>query len=239
MGINLSIRRIPLLFIFEAPESRVGKIFDRLAGGVAPTVIGTIADAKALYPALAAIGAGLSKIPGGSAVTAAASSLRNKIIIPMLVNPSTIEVTKTPRVVKTLTKKGIVNQFYQSDPDILSFTGIAGGQKSFLILSQLDALLKTTETGSRNIVTMVYKFGGVYKGNIENFRISASADTPNVFNYSFEFHFVDRNHFRLFLLSIRPGTLNEAIQNPGNFFKENLKLSASELINPAGLSIRK
>lgn len=234
----LNIRRIPLVFIFEAPESKIGKIFGRLAGGAIPTVLGSVADAKAVFPALAAIGAGASKI-GLTGLGGLLGNLQNKIILPMLVNPSTIEVAKTAKVVKTLTKKGIINQFYQSDPDVISFSGMAAGEKSFLILTQLDTLLKTMENGNRNIVTMVYKFGGVYKGNLENFRITASAENPNVFNYSFEYHFIDRNHFRLFLLAIRPGTLNEAIQNPGKFFTESIKLSASELINTTGFSALK
>lgn len=242
MAINLNIQRIPLIFIFDAPESRSGKLFEGLTGGgvnAVPTIIGSVADAKSVFPALGAIGTGLAKIPGVSSATSALNNLRNKIIIPMLVNPSSLTVNKNPRVVKTLTKKGIVNQFYQAEPDVLKLSGTAGGQKSFLILSQLDSLLKTTETGTRNIVTLVYKFGGVYKGIIENFEINVNADNPNVFNYSFDFNFVDRNHFRLFLLAIRPSVLNDAIHNPKQVFKENLRLAASELINTTGISIKK
>ena len=211
--LSVSIRRIPLIFVFDAPNSNFGKLYQRLTGGLVATSIGYLAD---VVPAL--------------------KGMANKVIIPMLVNPSSIDITKTAKAVKTLTKKGIVSQFYQAEPDVVSFSGIAGGQKSFLILAQLDNMLQTIEDGSRNIVTMIYKYGGVYKGNFENFRISTSADNPNIFNYSFEFHFLNRNHFRLFQLGIRAGTLNEAVQNPGKAIRENLKIAAKELMNNTGVS---
>jgi len=219
----IQFRRIPLFFIFDAPQSVIGKIYERAVGGMVPTVIGTIADKAAVMPAL-------SKIAG---------PLKNKIIIPMLVNPTTLSIAKTPNINITLTKRGVLNQYWKSNPDILTFTGRAAGDRAFFILSQIDVMMKTMEEGIRNLVTMVYKFGGVYRGYYENFRMSIDGEKPGIYDYSFDFRFADRNHFRLFLYAIRPSALNEAIQNPGKFVTENLKIAASELASTTGISLRK
>lgn len=239
----LYITRIPITFILEAPKARIGKTFNPIGenGIGGQGVSSQVGAAGGIQPAIAATVNALSKVSEFAAQGSlfALGLATNKIIIPMFVNPSSITVTKTPRRISALTKRGQINQYFQAEPDKVSFRGTAGGQKSFLLLNQLDVLLKSIETGTRNVVKMVYKYAGVYSGVIENFTIETNADNPNIFNYGFDFNFVDQNHFRLFMLAIRPGTLNQAIQNPKQFVKDTLKISASELLNPTGLAWKK
>ena len=133
----------------------------------------------------------------------------------------------------------MLNQYWQAEPDLVSFQGRAAGSKAFFILNQLDQLLQTTEDSTRNICQMVFKFGGVYSGYFRNFRINGDGMQPGIFDYNFDFQFTDRNHLRLFLYALKASTLNEAINNPGQFIKDTLNLSASSLVGTAGISLPK
>lgn len=222
MAINIT--RIPVTFVFDAPESTIEKVFQTGLGGTVGIATWTVGAAAKLLPALA-----------GSGIT----SLANKIVLPMIVNPTSITVAKNPLVSKTITKRGILNQFWQSEPDLISFQGRAASNRAFFILSQLSAMMQTMEQGTRNRVTMIYKYGGVYTGYFMNFRTGSDSMQPGVFDYSFDFQFADRKHFQLFLFAIKPSILNEAIQTPGKFITETVKLGASELGSTSGISLGK
>lgn len=225
----IQIRRIPLIFIFNAPESIPGGFLATatqmgaqvLAQGLVPTALSLATPFTTAVP-------GLKTLSG---------TLANKIIIPMLVNPTSIAVQKNPKVNETLTKRGILNQYWQAMPDLVTFQGRAAGARAFFILNQLDQMMKTMEDGTRNQVTMVYKFGGVYNGYFLNFRMAGDGLQPGVFDYSFDFQFTDQKHFRLFLYALNPSILNQAINNPGQAVTETLKLSASELASTTGISL--
>ena len=204
----IGFKRIPLIFIIDTSGGTIGSWQDRIsAGGLEGNIYQILLQKSNLVP----------------------GNFSNKLVIPMLVNPQSFSVTKNPRVTKTLTKKGLLIQSWQSDPDMVNISGRAASSKAFYVLSQLDALSKTLENGTRNIVTMVYKFGGIYRGYIENFKTAIDSQQPGIFDYSFDFQFIDQNHFRLFLMSLKTSSLNDAINNRGKAFTEQLHLSAKNL----------
>lgn len=230
MGINFSLLRIPLYFVIDADESVVGKIKDQLTSGglgIGQVTLGVINKALSLMPGL-----------GVQDMSKDLFNFKNKLVIPMVVNPSSMSVTKNPRVNKQLTKRGILNQYWQAEPDTVSFSGRAASDRSVFIFSQLDSLLKTTETGTKNLVTLIYKFGGVYNGYVENFRTAIDAEKPGVFDYSFDFVFADRRHFKIWLFAVKTSVINEAIQYPGKFATEQLRIGAGELKTMSGISLR-
>jgi len=200
-------KRIPLFFIIDRPNSAFGKVQGAISSlATAGTVIGAAAQ-EALLGTVVSI----QNAVGGQPVNIK-NALLNKMIIPLIVNPQSLSVTKNPRVVKTLTKRGLLVQSWQSEPDVLNFSGRAASDRSFLILNQLGTIAKTMEDGSRNIVTMLYKFGGVYQGYLENFKTAIDANNPGVFDYTFDFQFVDQKHFELFLFSINTSTINSLLK---------------------------
>ena len=239
MAFNFAFKRIPLYFVIDAPESTVGKILGTVQGIGSQVLLGTIQQAAKIMPALGLdnpysdVDLGLG---GGTGTNK--NKKFNKIVIPMLVNPTSMSIQKQPTVNKTLTKRGILNQYWQAQPDAISFSGRAASDRSVFIFTQLDQLVSTTETGTRNLVTMIYKFGGVYRGYIENFRTAIDAEKPGVFDYSFDFQFADKRHFKIFYFAVKTNTLNEAIQEPAKFANDQLKLAASELKAMSGVSIK-
>ena len=220
---KLEFKRIPLIFIIDT-DSGVGFWQDQVAAGIDGKIQQSILlglSQTGLFPALKGL-----------------ANIKNKLVIPMLVNPQSFSITKNPTVTKTLTKKGLLVQTWQSTPDVVNISGRAATQKSFFILSQLDALSKTMENGTRNIITMVYKYGGAYRGYIENFKTAVDAEQPGIFDYSFDFQFTDTNHFRLFLMSFKVSSMVQAINQPGKFFKEQARITSKELLNVSTVSLK-
>lgn len=223
---GFSFRRIPLYFVVDAAESVKGRITDQIMSG----------GAGVSQVTLGLVNSALSSVPG-LGVPKTDLSFKNKLVIPMIVNPSQMSLTRNPRVNKVLTKRGILNQYWQADPDTLSFTGRAASDRSMFIFNQLESVIKTTETGTRNLVTIIYKFGGVYNGYVENFRTSIDAEQPNVFDYSFDFQFADKRHFSIFLFTLRTNAINEAIRYPGKFMTDQWRIGAAEMKTMSGISL--
>ena len=221
--------RIPVAFAIPAPtEFGLGTIQSYLSGGATGFAFQAIATVVS-----AAFNRAGSTAPRASAI----SNLSKMIVIPMLVNPTSISIQKNPKVNSTLTKRGMLYQYWPSEPDLMSFQGRAASGTAFFTLSQLDTLMQTMEDGTRNLSYLIYKFGGVYAGYFLNFRTTGDAMQPGIFDYSFDFQFVERNHLRLFLYAMTASSLNEAILQPGKFFTESIKMGASQLAQTSGLSI--
>lgn len=215
------IKRIPVFFVVDAPESVTGNWLERSHERAMEAILGYVTKVTSIVPALA-----LHKD----------ISLKNKLIISLLVNPSRFTVIKTPRVNQTLTKRGMLYQYWRAEPDTLQIEGRAASERAFFVMSQFDALTKATENGTRNVVTMIYKYGGIYNGFIDNFRIDIDAERPGIFDYSFNFIFADKKHFRIWLMSVTNNSLNKALQYPKEWFSENIKLGASEILGASGFS---
>jgi len=217
--------RIPVAFAIPAPTGfGFGKIQAYLSGGATGIAFQAIANV---------VGRVIDTATNAQAI----GNLSKMIVIPMLVNPTSITIQKNPKVNSTLTKRGMLYQYWPSEPDLMSFQGRAASQTAFFTLSQLDTLMQSMEDGTRNLSYLIYKFGGVYSGYFTNFRTTGDAMQPGVFDYSFDFQFAERNHLRLFLYAMTASALNEAILQPGKFFTETIKMGATQLAQTSGLSI--
>lgn len=218
-----------MIFVIDTPSVALGANFGTL--GLAADTIAS-GGGNVLQTAEQQVVLGLvqnvAKLFGGQQLSA--NDFINKMVIPLIVNPQSMSVTKNPKVSRSLTKKGLLIQSWQSEPDVINFSGRAASNKSFVILSQLDAVSKTLEDGSRNIVTMLYKFIP-YTGYIENFKTAIDANISSVFDYTFDFQFVDKSHLRLFTLAIQDSTINNLINGEGTAAKRQLGLDANSLKN--------
>jgi len=213
---QLGFKKIPLIFIFDSPVKKANFVSNALNFiGQGPDVFLIKIIAKVLKLA----------------------DLSNKIILPLLVNPQSLNITKQPKVITTLTKKGLLAQYWPAIPDTVSISGTAASNQSFMILNQFDILTKTMEDGVRNPVIMLYKFGlGTYRGYIENFKVGIDATHPNVFNYTFDFKFLDKEHFRMFLYAITTTSLNTLIQSPAKTVKDQISMGASEIMSSSNIT---
>lgn len=233
MSLNITVTRIPITFVFPAAPGMVpGQVQSLVLGGVGAVTTSVVSAAASLIPGL-----------GGSVAASRALLVgitTGKLIsLPMLVNPNSMSINKNPQVNKTLTKRGVLTQFWQAEPDLINFSGRAAGKRAFLLLTQIDQLMQTMESGTRNVTTLIYKYGGVYQGYFLNFKIAATAEQPGIFDYSFDFQFTDTKHMRLFLMAISTSTLNAAIDNPGKFIVDTIKMGKDELASTAGVSLGK
>ena len=239
MALNIVVTRIPITFVFPAvPGSTLGQVL-AIVNNVASLPTMAIATAASVIPGLGASGSGGTSGVADQLALDKAIATGKMISLPMLVNPSSMTINKTPQVNKMLTKRGVLMQYWQAEPDLINFSGRAAGSKAFYLLTQIDQMMQTMESGTRNQTTMIYKYGGVYQGYFLNFKIGAEAENPGIFDYSFDFQFTDSKHLRLFLMSISTSTLNAAIQNPGKFITDSIKMGADELASTAGISLGK
>jgi len=217
---QFGFKKIPLIFVFDSPIKKGDFItnasnFISEAAGQGPDVLLIKVIAKILK----------------------LKNLDNKIILPLLVNPQKLNITKQPKVITAFTKKGLLAQYWPAIPDTISIAGMAASNHSLMILNQLDLLTRTMEEGIRNPITMLYKFGlGNYRGYIENFKVGIDATYPNVFNYTFDFKFLDKDHFRMFLYAITTTSLNTLIQNPMKAIKDQLSMGATEIVSSSNIT---
>ncbi|MFH8120322.1 MAG: hypothetical protein QXS37_05975 [Candidatus Aenigmatarchaeota archaeon] len=100
----------------------------------------------------------------------------------LYVNPYNVVVQKQAQVSEIRTFAGTVYQHWPDLPDVLTIKGVAFGQDSF---ESLDYLKKAFHDRKKK-VSLEYK-GKVYEGFFRRFEITADAEKPGIFHYSFEF----------------------------------------------------
>ena len=234
-GGAIGFSRIPLIFVIDAPESTAQHLFEATIGAGGLPLTSAIYGIIELYSAT--IGKYLGSSPSSTSLPSLKTLLLNKIVLPFLVNPRSMMVAKRPTVVNELTRAGMLYQYYQAQPDRLTFRGRAAGNKAFFVLTQLDILAKTLETGARSKTQMIYKFFGIFNGYIDNVQCTIDGELPGVYDYSFDFQFADRNHLRIFSMALTNSALNLAINQPGTFIKDTMETAASEIIQSSGIQI--
>ena len=102
----------------------------------------------------------------------------------MLVNPTSIEVKKTPSISVVRTMGGNVFQSWPNKPDEISFNGIMYGTRSLQDFRVLQNSIDNKPDLKEVILQYKWK---EYHGYIQSMSVSAKADDPRVFNYDFSF----------------------------------------------------
>jgi hypothetical protein len=145
------------------------------------------------------------------------------------VNPTKIEVSKRSNISEIRTMAGTIFQTWPDLPDEISFTGMAFGIRSISELRAMEnALQKNPEAKE---VNLVYKFRS-YPGFVRDLTVSANAENPRMFDYSFKF--VSRTRFVLdtFPIGQTPG-----IKTEFDFFTAQLSTATSQILSiPADLA---
>lgn len=145
------------------------------------------------------------------------------------VNPTKIEVSKRSSISEVRTMAGTIFQTWPDLPDEISFSGMAFGIRSISELRAMESSLQRNPDVKE--VTLVYKFRE-YKGFMRDLTVSANADNPRMFDYSFKF--VSRDRFSLDTMPIgqTPG-----IKTEFDFFTAQLSTATSQILSiPADLS---
>ncbi len=102
----------------------------------------------------------------------------------LLVNPESITIKRTPSISASRTMGGNVFQAWPNRPDEVEFGGIFYGFRSLYELRVITD--STSEPTDNKEVDLIYKYQK-YSGYITNLRITASADKPWIYTYSFNF----------------------------------------------------
>lgn len=148
---------------------------------------------------------------------AIADRYNKKIQFTMLINPYTLNQSKTSAVYNTYTRKGYISQIWGSNQDLISGTGISaafmvsgeglttiGRRRSFAYANMLAMLYAYRNNGyelvdptalKTNLTRVINVIHGVeltydshlYLGHFNNFTLDEIADKPYLFNYNFEF----------------------------------------------------
>ena len=119
---------------------------------------------------------GKSKEPG--------SFLNGRAKCRLFVNPTTIDVVKTPSIATTRTMGGNVFQPYPNQPDTISFKGIMYGLRSVQDFKVLQNVID--QRPELKEVILQYKWKE-YHGFVTAMNVSADAKDPRMFNYGFTF----------------------------------------------------
>lgn len=100
------------------------------------------------------------------------------------VNPTKISVSKRSSISEVRTMTGTIFQLWPDLPNEISFSGIAYGNIAIAELRALASALEQNPDAKQ--VPLVYKFK-TYQGYVRDLEVSASADVPYIFDYSFKF----------------------------------------------------
>jgi len=100
------------------------------------------------------------------------------------VNPTKISIRKRSDIARVKTLSGTTFQTWPDLPDEVRFEGLCFGLRSLFELRNLqDSIVRRPENKE---IKLTYKFR-IYTGYIIDLEVSADADKPRQFNYSFSF----------------------------------------------------
>lgn len=104
--------------------------------------------------------------------------------VKLFVNPTTINVKKRTDIARVKTMAGTTFQVWPDLPDEIRFEGVLYGLRSLLELRNMQqAMTKSPETKEVEITYKMKK----YSGFILDLEISADAEKPRQFHYTFNF----------------------------------------------------
>lgn len=160
------------------------------------------------------------------------------IIAFLYVNPESISFSRDTKIATGRTFGGTIAQPWETDWDVLTFSGKFFGYRSWV---ELHNFMEATKQGARNKkIALIYKYLK-YWGYIKDLKINSEPDYPWCYNYTLTF--ISQSSFELYRLMIgvtpRLEFDNIALKNQWYNLKERLKEtdSAIELLAQMSLSI--
>ena len=110
--------------------------------------------------------------------------LKSIVLSYFYVNPESIKLKRSAKIAKARTFAGTVFQPWTNMPDEIDFEGTFYGTRSILDFVVLANAINADP--SKKEVKLIYKYRK-YPGYVEDITVSAIADKPRVFRYSFKF----------------------------------------------------
>lgn len=176
-----------------------------------------------------------------------------RIQFTMLINPYTMNQSKTASVFNSLTRKGYVSQIWGSNSDLISATGTSaafmvsgegltteGRRRSFAYANTMALLYAYRNNGyelvdptvlEKSFTNVIHVVSGVeitydshsYMGHFNNFTLDENAEKPYLFDYNFEF-----------VISSLSDDYNEV---KGHFVPIDFITSAPDSVNTGGVKL--
>lgn len=115
----------------------------------------------------------------------------------LYVNPESISLSRDTKIATGRTFGGTIAQPWETDWDVLTFSGKFFGYRSWI---ELHNFMESTKQGARNKkVALIYKYLK-YWGYIKDLKINSDADYPWTYNYTLTF--ISQESIELYRLMI-------------------------------------
>jgi hypothetical protein len=119
------------------------------------------------------------------------------VIAFLYVNPETIAFSRDTKIATGRTFGGTIAQPWETDWDVLTFSGKFFGYRSWI---ELHNFMESTKQGARNKkIALIYKYLK-YWGYIKDLRIDSEPEYPWTYNYTLTF--ISQDSFELYRLMI-------------------------------------
>ena len=146
-----------------------------------------------------------------------------EITFKFYVNPTKMSVQKKSQISEARTMAGTVFQIWPDLPDEITFSGISYGYRS---IAELKGLRSTIELDPSMKECVINYKSRRYPGYIQSMEISADAENPRVYTYTFSFTSKTRFDIDRMPLGQTPG-----IKVEFDFFASQLRQSSEEIMN--------
>jgi hypothetical protein len=146
------------------------------------------------------------KASADSKVAKALPGMLQSLVTYFFVNPEKMKITRDASIAEARTMGGTVFQPWPNMPDKLEFSGILYGTRAIVDALILDFGMPSSPDNKQ--VELIYKWKK-YPGYVTSLSISADAEKPRVFNYSFNFVSTEAVQLYRIMLGQLTGTSTE------------------------------